>query len=165
MAKQIIAATDRRNAADKMVQDFRNQFYTRYGIMPRVIYNIDSMSRAVSTMEEIETAVNTVLEQAFPKMYKNGIKTTVRENNLVQFKNLFYFIGLDEGWTQGELSRHIGHKDHTSAFHAQRKVEALMEDRHMQTLIYHSDILALLRELKAARQSETTPNQHQPEAQ
>ncbi len=137
-----------RKQADKDASEFKKNFLHKYGMMPRVIYNIDSMSQNVSLITEIELATNKVVENYFPGIYAKGIKTPSKKREIIQFKNLFYFIGLDEGWTQVELSKHIGHKDHTSALHGQRHVEALMQDRDMQTLIYHSDILAELKNIK-----------------
>ncbi len=145
MKKQDI--TTRRASADKMVHDFRQAFYTRFGIMPKVIYNIDSMSRNVYSLEAMEKFANELLWERYPGKYPKGIKQNNGERDLTTYKFMFCYIAKDVGWTNNAIANFLGYKNHASTIHNTVQVEALLEQRDMETLILHSDFLTRLKAL------------------
>lgn len=139
--------------AEKIIADFTNDFYNRFGVYVIVNYSLDKPEAETPKipMQCLLDELNTFLKIDYPDgmTYKNkdrrtiinlaelGIRSQYRIAELVTYRYLFYYVSYALGYSYNQVSQFIkGKRDHSIVIHGRKMVTQRLEvnDREMTKL-------------------------------
>ena|ERR1700741_2696262 len=106
---------DREELATKMVQNFINNFRETFGVIPKVMYKIDS---SIPTLNEIFNLVNGEFQLIHPKF---SIDEKNRDTDFVKYRGIYYSIARSYGYGLTSIGMLTG-QDHATVLHGMSMV-------------------------------------------
>lgn len=102
--------------ADKMVNNFINNFYETFGVKPKVAYKVNF---TIPTLNEIFDAVNNEFQNVFPGRY---IDEKNRDYRFLKYRAIYYSIARFFGYSFQSMAQ-LCNQDHATVLNALKQVQ------------------------------------------
>ncbi len=120
---------------DEFVQNFKDEFIKKFGILPKVSYDGYIPVPRVSLVD-LEIACNIILNELKSPNYtfSDGLKSKSRKRLVVTIRQCFYKLGRDMGYTLETIADFLGF-DHSTVLYGTRQVRILMDIKAVDIML------------------------------
>lgn len=101
--------------ADKMVNNFLNNFYETFGVKPKIVYKIDA---SIPTLNEIFEAVQEEFNLIMPG---RTIEEKTRDAQFIKYRGIYYSVARYFKYSLHSM-RMLTNQNHTSVLHNLKNV-------------------------------------------
>lgn len=130
---------------EKLVKDFKNDFYEMAGYYPQVITLVDSKYNIPTIkLDELVLVINTIMEREYgneryhKKLYR--VESRVRKREVTEYRYIYFKLGRVMNYSLAEIYNAIKsegrHFDHTTVLHGCETFDSLLETNKEFALKY-----------------------------
>lgn len=113
------------------VKVFCDNFYSKYGTNPKVLYVNRSNRLIPKSLQDVEKIVNFAMYKKFGDVYT--VKQKVRDRNLIGYRQAMFYYLHDMGYTLVSISKYFGF-NHATIIHSISKIKNFIEIKDKTTL-------------------------------
>jgi len=124
------------NLEDKLIKDFKNDFYKIAGYYPQVITLVDSSYNIPTIkLEELVLVINKIMEREYgneryhEKLYR--VESRVRKREVTEYRYIYFKLARVMNYSLAEIYNAIKsegrHFDHTTVLHGCETFDSLLE--------------------------------------
>lgn len=123
--------------ANEFVEKFKRTFFTRYGVVPVIQYNMNMPYVGQISIQELSAIVDKVLNE---QMYYDGsyatILTRTRKRPVVFYRHVFCYLALELRYQCIQISKYLD-MNHSSVIHSKKLISNLLEvkDQEIEEII------------------------------
>lgn len=121
---------------EKLIKDFKNDFYEMSGYYPQVITLVDSKYNIPTIkLDELVLVINTIMEREYgnemfhKKLYR--VESRVRKREVTEYRYIYFKLGRVMSYSLAEIYNAIKsegrHFDHTTVLHGCETFDSLLE--------------------------------------
>lgn len=100
---------DNYDEAEKMIDEFVEKFYDRFGIWPLIRFNSKSFFIPKLKLDDLSTLINDVFSYNHPEEYhEKGLLEKTRKQTTVLYRHIFYRIAREIGYTFHDIGKYTG---------------------------------------------------------
>lgn len=113
------------------IKIFCDNFYSKYGTNPKVLYVNRSNKLRPLSLENVEKIVNFAMYNKYGDVYK--VKQKVRDRDLICYRQAMFYYLHNMGYTLVGISKYFGF-NHATIIHSISKVKNFIEIKDQTTL-------------------------------
>jgi len=113
------------------VKIFCDNFYSKYGTNPKVLYVSRSSKLRPLSLQDVEKIVNFVMYKKFGDVYT--VKQRVRDRDLICYRQAMFYHLNNMGYTSTGISKYFGF-NHSNVLHGISKIKSFIEIKEERTL-------------------------------
>jgi hypothetical protein len=86
---------DKERNAEKDVKKFQQEFYKKYGVRPKVVYELENPE--LIPLEIIANAAGAILNKIGSQYYLEGIRSVLNDKDILLCRQVYYLLATNNG--------------------------------------------------------------------